>query len=299
MRRCGLVGCSARLAPGGAHVALLISRHGGVIYRRYTDRHRMDAADAAAAENYLNAQAPIETAWSRALGLEAAELDKETALIAFADTLSLALCGEMKAPLDLEAPGRGGEALTIELAERPQRSFDFVLSPWPFRVNELMVEGEARPLPAEGRFSDEDAMKTWLASPERVVFRARLAAAVGCDRPRRYSAPRGPRSLPTAHAGFRAPRPRSSSGWIVQPPCAPLSAHGPRRGLHARRGRCYAPRLRPFSSKHETEGWPSGRRRTPGKCVYGKPYRGFESRPLRHPGSGRLNKTKPFQALSR
>ncbi len=32
--------------------------------------------------------------------------------------------------------------------------------------------------------------------------------------------------------------------------------------------------------KRETEGWPSGRRRTPGKCVYGKPYRGFESRPL-------------------
>ena len=74
----------------------------------------MDAADAAAAENYLNAQAPIETAWSRALGFKAAELDKETALIAFADTLSLALCGEMKAPLDLEAPGRGGEALTTE-----------------------------------------------------------------------------------------------------------------------------------------------------------------------------------------
>ena len=30
-----------------------------------------------------------------------------------------------------------------------------------------------------------------------------------------------------------------------------------------------------------TEGWPSGLRRTPGKCVYGKPYRGFESRLLR------------------
>jgi hypothetical protein len=159
----------------GTHVALLISRHGGVIYRRYTGRHRMDAADAAAAQNYLNAQAPIETAWARALGFKAAELDKETALIAFADTLSLALCGEMKAPLDLQAPGRGGEASTLRLAERPQRSFDFVLSPWPFRVNELVVEGEARPLPAEGRFSDEDAMKTWLASPERVVFRARLA----------------------------------------------------------------------------------------------------------------------------
>ena len=30
------------------------------------------------------------------------------------------------------------------------------------------------------------------------------------------------------------------------------------------------------------EGWPSGLRRTPGKCVYGKPYRGFESLSLRH-----------------
>jgi len=74
----------------------------------------------------------------------------------------------------LQAPGRGGEALTLALAERPQHSFDFVLSPWPFRVNELVVEGEARPLPPAGRFSTEEAMKTWLALPPRVVFRARL-----------------------------------------------------------------------------------------------------------------------------
>ena len=168
-------GVERALGAWGTHVALLISRHGGVIYRRYMGRHRMDAADAAAVQNYLNAKAPIETAWSRALGLKAAELDKETALIAFADTLSLALCGEMKAPLDLQAPGRGAEASTLRLAERAQGSFDFVLSPWPFRANELVVEGEARPLPAEGRFSDEDAMKTWFASPERVVVRARLA----------------------------------------------------------------------------------------------------------------------------
>ena len=30
------------------------------------------------------------------------------------------------------------------------------------------------------------------------------------------------------------------------------------------------------------DGWPSGLRRTLGKRVYGKPYRGFESRPIRH-----------------
>jgi hypothetical protein len=168
-------GVERALGAWGAHVALLVSRHGGVIYRRFIDRHRMNEADDAAARDYLDGQAPIEAAWARALGLKAAELDRESSLIAFADTLSLALCGELKAPLDLEAPDRGGDATTMRLVERPGGSFDFVLSPWPFRTNELVVEGEARPLPPAGRFSDEDAMKTWLASPERVAFRARLA----------------------------------------------------------------------------------------------------------------------------
>jgi Protein of unknown function (DUF3891) len=170
-----LRGVERALAAWGTHVALLVSRHGGVIYRRFIDRHRMNEADDAAARNYLESQAPIEAAWSRALGLEAPELDRETALIAFADSLSLALCGDLKAPLDLEAPGRGGESVTFKLVERAQGSFDFALSPWPFRVNELVVEGEARPLPPAGRFSDENAMKTWLTFPERVNFRARLA----------------------------------------------------------------------------------------------------------------------------
>ena len=158
----------------GTHVALLVSRHGGVIYRRFMDRHRMGETDAAAAQNYLNTQAPIEGAWARALGLEASELEKETGLIAFADTLSLALCGDLKAPLDLEVPARGGDALKMRLAERPSSSFDFVLSPWPFRTNELVAEGEARPLPNTGRLSDEVAVRNWMASPDRTVFRARL-----------------------------------------------------------------------------------------------------------------------------
>jgi hypothetical protein len=170
-------GVQRALGAWGSHVALLISRHGGVIYRRYTDRHRVSEADAAAAQNYLNTQAPIETAWARALGLEAAELERETALLAFSDTLSLALCGELKTPLELEAPGQGGDALTFRVAERTQRSFDFVLSPWPFRMNELVVEGQARTLPSAGRFSDESDMKTWLTLPERVNFSARLSPA--------------------------------------------------------------------------------------------------------------------------
>jgi len=158
----------------GTHVALLISRHGGVIYRRFIDRHRMNEADATAVQNYLNTQAPIEGAWARALGLGGSELERETGLIAFADALSLALCGDLNAPLDLEAPGRGGDAFRMKLAERPGSSFDFVLSPWPFRMNELVVEGEAYPLPTTGRLSDELAMRNWMASDDRVAFRARL-----------------------------------------------------------------------------------------------------------------------------
>ena len=167
-------GVERALGAWGAHVALLVSRHGGVIYRRYRDRHRLAAADAAAAQHYLDSQAPIEAAWARALGLEPSFLDRETALLALADTISLCLCGELKAPLDLETPGRNGGAVMMRLAERPGQSFQFTLSPWPFRAGSLTVEGEARPLPPEGRFPSEAAMRSWLAAPERVGFSATL-----------------------------------------------------------------------------------------------------------------------------
>jgi len=167
-------GVEHALGAWGAHVALLVSRHGGVIYRRYTDRHRTGEADAAAAQAYLKTQAPIEAAWAKALGLDAAALQKETALIALVDTLSLALCGELKTPIELEAPSAGGGTETLRLIERPGHPFDFILSPWPLGKDVLTVEGEARPLPAAGRFADEAAMRAWLKSPERAIFRARL-----------------------------------------------------------------------------------------------------------------------------
>src|SRR5579872_767606 len=68
-------GIERALGAWGAHVALLVSRHGGVIYRRYMDR--TDEADAKAVQAYLETQAPIEAAWAKALGLNAAALQKE------------------------------------------------------------------------------------------------------------------------------------------------------------------------------------------------------------------------------
>jgi hypothetical protein len=167
-------GVERALGAWGAHVALLVSRHGGVIYRRYNDRHHISQADADAAQKFLQTQAPFENAWMRTLGLDAVALEKETTLLALVDTLSLALCGELKTPMDLEAPARNGELIAMRLTERPDRPFEFILSPWPFRVDALTVEGEARTLPPEGRLTDEFAMRNWLASPERVSFHARL-----------------------------------------------------------------------------------------------------------------------------
>ena len=168
-------GVEQALCAWGTRVALLISRHGGVIYRRFTDRHRLAEADAAAAALFLQTQAPVEAAWTKALGIDAATLDRDTALLAFADTLSLALCGELKPPLTLHVPDRAGRIGRVQLTGDATHPGRFVLSPWPFRGDAVQVHGQARRLPPPGRFADATAMRGWLASPERVSFEALLA----------------------------------------------------------------------------------------------------------------------------
>jgi Protein of unknown function (DUF3891) len=171
-------GVDRALAAWGAHVALLISMHGALIYRRFFDRHRMSEADARAMENYLATQASRDATWMQALRLDPAVVRKESSLVAFVDALSLALCGGLKAPpITLEAPAQNGDLMQIGLTERPGRPFEFVLAPWPFSVDALAVEGVARPLPSGGRFSSEAAMRSWLASPAQQTFKAMLFAS--------------------------------------------------------------------------------------------------------------------------
>ncbi len=170
-------GVERAAAAWGDHVALLVSRHGALIYRRYFFRHQSAPADAEAVQHYLQTQGAKQEAWARRLGLDEAQLTKESGLVAFVDALSLALCGELRAPLDFEAPARDGVIQKLQLIERAQRSFDFALSPWPFRESVLVLEGEGRPLPAAGRFEDEAAMRRWFAGPDRTAFSARLAEA--------------------------------------------------------------------------------------------------------------------------
>jgi Protein of unknown function (DUF3891) len=174
-------GVERALSAWGAHVALLVSRHGGVIYRRYTDRHRLAEADARAAQHFLDAQAPIEAAWAKALSLDVKTLERESALVALVDTLSLALCGDLKTPLEIAAPTRAGEMKTLHLVSRIGRPWDFVLSPWPFVRDIIVVEGEARLLPSDGRFADEKTMRDWFATSRRASFHARLVSDHAAD----------------------------------------------------------------------------------------------------------------------
>jgi hypothetical protein len=169
-------GVDRALEAWGNHVALLVSRHGGVIYRRFTTRHRLDEADATAAARYLEIQAKREAEWASALSLGAADLERHSAWIAFVDTLSLAVCGELKTPLEFDAPDGKGGYRTLTVSEDPDRPFQFTVSPWPFRVSELIVEGQGRRLPEGGRFADEAAFRRWQATAERSSFHARLKA---------------------------------------------------------------------------------------------------------------------------
>ncbi len=168
-------GVARALNAWGRRVALLVSRHGSIIYTRFTDRHRGADADGAAAIEYLRRQGAMQTEWASALGLDAGALAHDTGLIAFADTLSLVLCGALPLPQRIEAPTRSGLVRSITVQQHPDQAGSLVVDPWPFRDDSVAIEVEARCLPPAGRFADVDSMRAWLADPARRTLRARLA----------------------------------------------------------------------------------------------------------------------------
>ncbi|MCW6511261.1 DUF3891 family protein [Lichenifustis flavocetrariae] len=163
-------------AAWGRHVALLVSRHGSTIYQRFSDRHRSTgdglAEDERAASDYLRRHRSLQDDWARALGLDADAVARDAELLAFADTLSLILCGALPAPPQIEVTGR-----TIKVELVPGITSTYRLSPWPFVTEQLTFAVEARALPSSGRFADESAARAWLADPARAVARSSLCAA--------------------------------------------------------------------------------------------------------------------------
>jgi hypothetical protein len=167
-------GIQRALSAWGMRVALLISRHGALLYTRFADPARISAADAVAIETFLREQRPLQARWAEALGLDEATLAHDTELLALVDALSLAICGDLKTPLEMEAPDGQGGHRRLRLEARPDEAGAFTLSPWPLRVPSLLLEAEAIPLPAAGRFPDAAAMLDWHARTTRVPFRVRL-----------------------------------------------------------------------------------------------------------------------------
>lgn len=166
-------GVNRALAAWGRRVALLVSRHGSTIYERFNDRHRTTgiglAEDERAARDYVHRHRSLQEGWARALGLDADAIAREADLLAFADTLSLVLCGALPFPPRLDVAGR-----TIEVTPVPGTVDAYRLAPWPFVAEQITFEVEARALPPAGRLGDEAAMRAWLADPHCVVARSQL-----------------------------------------------------------------------------------------------------------------------------
>jgi hypothetical protein len=91
-------GIQRALSAWGMRVALLVSRHGALLYTRFADPARISAADAVAIETFLREQRPLQARWAEALGLDEATLAHDTELLALVDALSLAMCGDLKTP---------------------------------------------------------------------------------------------------------------------------------------------------------------------------------------------------------
>ncbi len=167
-------GVDRAYAAWGRRVALLVSRHGSTIYQRFNDRHRRAtdvglADDERAAQDYLGRHRSLQDGWARALGLHADTIASDADLIAFADTLSLVLCGALPIPRHLDVAGR-----RITLSVGADATDTYSLDPWPFLPDALSFEVEARPLPVPGHLPDEPGMRAWLADPARVVARSHL-----------------------------------------------------------------------------------------------------------------------------
>ena len=160
-------GVALARAAWGLWPALLVSRHGTMIYTRLAHPERDSPADSEAATRYREEQAALQARWIAALGAEMALVEANSALVAVADALSLALC--IGRPLfPAEAPAAEGGRVRLELVR--QAAEDWSLAPWPFRADRVRLRCEAIRLPAGQSWTDEEAMRRALHDAPRVTL---------------------------------------------------------------------------------------------------------------------------------
>lgn len=118
------------------YAALLVSLHGTGLYERFPPRTD-DPEIARAVEEYLAGQRALQRELAAEVGATDAELERNQALLAIWDGLSLALC---QARLPSEAGG-----FTLARADGDAASETYTLDPWPFGEDrdhlDVRVEG--------------------------------------------------------------------------------------------------------------------------------------------------------------
>lgn len=163
----------------GPWPALLVSRQGIRIYRKFFRRDRAAPEDIAASDKFLEAEDLRQDRLVAATGAGPAAADQADLLLGACDWLSLLFCGDaLRAPTVPDVPLAGGTGqVTVRLSDKfiPGAEVEGSLDPWPFAASELRLSVPARELPEDAGWDEGGAMRAALAEAPVVALRWRLA----------------------------------------------------------------------------------------------------------------------------
>jgi hypothetical protein len=145
-----------RLLTQSRYAALLVARHGEIIYGR-SDLGAMPPERAEPIRAFLERSREVQAQLAAELGVPRAEIERNGKLIFAWDWLSLALCLRWEEADTPAVPLAGGDGRLHYVPTQDGATLD----PWPFAVPELQVHCEGKRL--EDRYDDEAAMQAALA----------------------------------------------------------------------------------------------------------------------------------------
>jgi len=178
-------GAARRLLAQSRYAALLVSLHGTSLYER-VDADAEPAEEAAAIRTYMAGERALQS--ELAVGLDPGEVDRNRRLLLALDRLSLMLCHGSGTMLEGVPAAAGATTIRVEpgdaspgrAAARDDRAVPagtdtarFVLEPWPFAADAVVVGCEARRL--EGSFAADEPLREALAVAPWVPLRWELS----------------------------------------------------------------------------------------------------------------------------
>ena len=169
---------SEHLLTQSRYAALLVSRHGTILYGR-SDLDAMAPERAESIRAFLAQQHEVQAELIADLGIAESDVDRNAKLVFAWDWLSLGLCLGWEEGDTPAAPLAGGDGRIHFVPTGDGATLD----PWPFAVPELEVHCEGRRL--EGRYEDEAALHAALDRAPLVRQTFRLTRTGGRASPAR------------------------------------------------------------------------------------------------------------------